>query len=240
MTAKTHYDNHLAAVYSWMTGDVHAPASVFFEWLTEQGLGQGNGRKAADLGSGNGVHTIALARAGYCVTAIDFNRLLLDELRSNTSGMQVEAVEDDMLFLERHVAAADLITCCGDSILHLKNRDEVAMLLNRCFTVLQPGGKLVVSFRDYSVPLMGTERFIPVKSDENRILTCVLDYEDEYVTVTDLLHSHTPQGWKQEISAYRKVRIAPPEMEKLLVTAGFTVLFQGPAGRMVTILAQKE
>lgn len=35
----------------------------------------------------------------------------------------------------------------------------------------------MVSLRDYSEPLLGNQRFVPVRSDDMRLLTCLLEYE---------------------------------------------------------------
>ena len=55
---------------------------------------------------------------------------------------------------------------------------------------------------------MGNSRFIPVKSDENRIFTCFLEYTTNYVTVSDLLYEKEQTGWKQKVRSYNKVRIS--------------------------------
>jgi hypothetical protein len=66
------------------------------------------------------------------------------------------------------------------------------------------GGRFVTSFRDYSVPVQGEARFIPVGSDENRILRCVLDCSEAMVTVNDLLYERRDGVWDFRISAYHK------------------------------------
>jgi hypothetical protein len=53
-----------------------------------------------------------------------------------------------------------------------------------------------ISFRDYSKELIGIVRFIPLKSNENKLLTCILDYEDAFVNVTDLLYEKNNDVWK--------------------------------------------
>jgi len=55
-----------------------------------------------------------------------------------------------------------------------------------------------------STELINTQRFIPVKSDDNKILNCILEYDNDKVKVTDLLHEKTPKGWKQKESSYFK------------------------------------
>jgi hypothetical protein len=58
-------------------------------------------------------------------------------------------------------------------------------------------------FRDYAKPLQGDVRFIHVKSDEERILTCVLEYEESFVRVTDLLYEKTDGTWTQKVGVIK-------------------------------------
>jgi hypothetical protein len=73
------------------------------------------------------------------------------------------------------------------------NRKEhkVHKLISTAASALEPNGHFVITFRDYSSALAAQERFIPVRSDESRILTCFLEYADSHLTVHDLLHELT-------------------------------------------------
>ena len=58
--------------------------------------------------------------------------------------------------------------------------------------------------------LTGTARFLPVRADDQRILTCFLEYGPSHVTVHDLLHEREAGGaWRLQTSAYRKLRLSP-------------------------------
>jgi hypothetical protein len=64
------------------------------------------------------------------------------------------------------------------------------------------GGAFIVTFRDYSLALIGEKRFIPVRSDADRMLTCFLEYDDDAVTVHDIPHERDGTAWQQRVSAY--------------------------------------
>ena len=66
-------------------------------------------------------------------------------------------------------------------------------LLNQERFSLARHGHLILTFRNYSLALTGNQRFIPVKSDENRILTCVIDWLD----LPGLSHEQVEE-WLQE------------------------------------------
>ncbi|MCK9407771.1 MAG: hypothetical protein WCX28_01270 [Bacteriovoracaceae bacterium] len=60
----------------------------------------------------------------------------------------------------------------------------------RFFSVQTDSFHQLLTFRDYSTELTGNSRFIPVKSDASQILTCILEYSSETVTVTDQKMTH--------------------------------------------------
>jgi len=89
-------------------------------------------------------------------------------------------------------------------------------------------------------PLVGDQRFIPVRSDDTRILTCFLEYEADAVLVHDILHQRTPQGWQTRVSHYRKLRLAPEHLSAVLVSHGFSVRRDAAARGMVRLVAQRR
>lgn len=240
MTVKEHYGRHLGNFYSWMIGDFETKRKEFQEFLSSQGITPKTTQTALDLGAGHGIQSVALANLGFDVTAVDFNEQLLKELDFHTMGMRVHIIRGDIRTVERFKKLRpELVVCWGDTLTHLDNKNEIAKFIHDVSSTLESGGKLLLSFRDYSTTLSGDSRFIPVKSDDTKILTCVLDYQDEFVTVTDLLHERTETGWQQKVSSYRKVRIAPEEVLQILAANGLTVRFQETARGMVTVLAEK-
>lgn len=117
-----------------------------------------------------------------------------------------------------------------------------AVMYNLALSLYNKGFKVTGSddeIRDYSNPLEGIERFIPVKSDENKILTCVLDYEDDYVNVTDLLYEKTEGEWNTKVSSYRKVRLLKHDVIKQLENLGMRIDSCDVINRLVTIIATK-
>jgi cyclopropane fatty-acyl-phospholipid synthase-like methyltransferase len=239
MTVKAHYDNHLAGFYSWMTGDLFAKAAEFETFLRQNGL-SGSGT-ALDLGCGHGIQSIALAKAGYTVKAVDFSRDLLNELNANKEHLPIETLEADITDLKQFNGSnPSLIVCCGDTLPHLESRQNIAIFLEGITGLLSSGGNLVLSFRDYTTAQEGDRRFIPVKSDENRILTCFLEYTEDSVRVTDLLHERNADSWVQKISSYNKVRVNPAEINDHLMELGMIVSLAEPINRLFTIIAVKH
>ena len=164
----------------------------------------------------------------------------MGELKLNSKRLNVKILIDDIKNVKQlsHIKP-ELIVCCGDTISHLDNTNEINNFISDISETLITGGKLILSFRDYSEELTGDKRFIPVKSDEGRILTCMLEYERESVRVTDLFYEKTESGWIQRISSYNKVRISTDEVIKFLEAAGFKIHFNKILKGMSTIIAAK-
>lgn len=240
MTVKEHYDNHLGNFYSWMLGDFDTNEEKMREFFAAHGIASQTNQTALDLGCGNGIQSIALAKLGYKVKAVDFNAQLLDELNEHKSHYEIEVINSDIInYLNSVNKNFSLITCMGDTILHLESRDWVKEFIKLCYENLEPGGKLILSFRDYTNELKGEARFIPVKSNDTRVMTCFLEYSDEYVNVTDLLYEKINGEWMQFVSSYKKVRVLPEEIEKYLMDTGLEIESNEVLNRMIYLIANK-
>jgi SAM-dependent methyltransferase len=240
-SAREHYENHLGPVYAWMVGDLDAATAAARAQLRTLGLLEGAGRLALDLGAGPGVHAIALADAGYGVTAIDTCAELLAELRARAGPRAIRCINDDLRQLRRYCEGPlDVIVCMGDTLPHLESLEAVELLFEAIADALKPGGVFVATFRDYAGrQLEGVDRFLPVRQDERRILTCFLEYGDTTVTVHDLLHDRTETGWTLRVSSYSKLRLRPEWTRSALNRLGLiATLGPGPSG-MVQLEARR-
>lgn len=241
MQVKEHYENHLANFYSWMLGDLESKSTDFKSFLAENGIEPNKTKVAIDLGAGNGVQSIALKELGFEVTAVDFNQQLLDELQSNKKGVGINVELSDIKNVLRFKdLKPELIICCGDTITHLESKEQIENIIEDAKDTLSANGDLVLSFRDYSGELNDSQRFIPVKSSADRILTCILEYGTEKLKVTDLLHEKINDEWTQKVSSYEKVRVSPQEVVGFLEKSGMEIKFNEPINRMQTIIAKKK
>lgn len=239
-TAHDHYEHHLAPIYVWMAGGYEPALQAGDAEITTLGLPLARGDFVLDLGAGFGMHAIPLARAGARVTAIDSSAELLRTLTQLGSGLPVQAVKDDLLNFEHHLAQVPAaILCMGDTITHLPSFDAVASLVEKAATALRAGGMFVISLRDYSSPLSGDRRFIHVRSDETRALTCFLEYEPDFVRVHDIIHERTAAGWQARVSHYPKLRLPPEHLIGNLESRGFEVRRQSGMHGMVRLIAQR-
>jgi SAM-dependent methyltransferase len=241
-SVKEHYANHLANIYVWMVGGIEAALVRGHAEIDAICPQSSVGLTAIDLGAGFGMHAIPLARRGYSVVAVDSSAILLAVLSNHAAALPVRTVEDDLLAFPEHLdKKVDLVLCMGDTLTHLPDQESVAHLFSRVDESLQPGGNFIATFRDYTQPLFGASRFISVKSDSGRILTCFLEYSSDHVTVHDLLHEQDATAtWRMRVSAYRKCILSPAWVSAALEARGFSVRVEpGPTG-MVRVIATRR
>lgn len=221
---KHHYDTLLGEIYGWVAGDFREKVNQTREFFIKNSIKPSSTHLAIDLGSGHGIQSAALAEIGFNVTAVDFNEKLLLELKQNTAN-KVKTINRDITeFRYPLEIKPEAIVCMGDTLTHLPSINEASRLIGNAAENLDNNGRLVLSYRDLSKEITGISRFIPVKSDDTRILTCFLEYFDSYVMINDILHEKINDKWETKVSSYQKLRLPLTEIEK--ITEGFGLSFE--------------
>jgi SAM-dependent methyltransferase len=234
-----HYEKMLASIYSWTSGSAEAALEAGKAEIDELGLQLPPGALVVDLGAGFGSHAVPLARAGARVLAVDSSAGLLAELKRLAGNLPVTVVQDDLLSFRAHLTEkAAAVLCMGDTLTHLPEHHLVDFLVQEVHESLAPGGHFVLTFRDYSEPLRDEARFIPIRSDERRILTCFLEYEEDTVVVHDILHERAGDAWETRVSSYRKLRLAPDRVIASLETIGFETRRENASRGMVRVVGK--
>jgi SAM-dependent methyltransferase len=247
-----HYEDLLAQNYTWMLGDdIEATARGQRALLEKIGIAESPGHDgsslAIDIGCGSGAQALALADLGFAtVVGVDSDEALLAELRVHAADRpEVRTVRDDGVHAVEALtpASVDTLVCMGDTVLHLPTKEAVERLIVGAATALRPGGSVVLTYRDLTRPLEGVDRFIPVRSSEDRIMLCFLDYAaDDVVAVHDVIYTHADGGWEMQASSYPKLRLAPAWIIDRLSDAGLQVTHhqQQPSGIWATVAQRPE
>lgn len=243
-TPAGHYEALLAEHYTWMFG-VPFEAKVAEQRQLLERLGvraARGGASAVDLGCGPGFQSLALAGLGFSVSAIDTSARLLDELRAHAGTHPIRAVEGDLLDFMRNAAAASaaVVVCMGDTLTHVESRDAITRLFRDVARILEPGGVVVLTWRDLGTELHGTDRFILVNGDSDRVMTCFLEYANQDVVVVhDLVHRREADGrWTLQKSSYPKLRLPADWVASALEDAGLALEHRS-TGRMTEVAARR-
>jgi predicted TPR repeat methyltransferase len=236
-TVREHYDEVLSQHYSRMFGEFEAKVAEQQALLEHLGINprQGGGL-AVDLGCGSGFQSIALARLGFRVLAIDSHRLLA-ELNERVRGLPVAAIAGDI----RDVAAltptaVEVVVCMGDTLSHLEGEGNLERVFAGVAARLVVGGRFVLTFRDLSGERHELDRFIPLCSSDDLIMACFLEYKPTSVKVHDLIWVRQPDGWRFRKGVYRKLRLTPAAVVRQLEKAAFTVERHDALTGMVTLV----
>lgn len=222
LSVEEHYESLLSDVYTWLMGGFEEAKKNNVEFFSKRNITPLYSGVAFDLGAGSGFQSIPLAELGFSVTAIDLSQKLLNELKLNSNGISVNTINDNILNFPNYVNnQCELIVCMTDTITHLKSKDDALKIFQDSFNSLENNGKLILTFRDLSNELQDTDRFIPVRSDENIIFTCFLEYEPETVKIHDVVYIKDHHTWKLNKSCYRKIRLSVSWVEQQLSKIGF-------------------
>lgn len=222
-----------------MFGDFDQMVKRQKDFFTTNQLRPMSTKVAIDLGAGPGFQSMALDQLGFSVLAVDFSEELLAELIKKNS--QIETRTTDLRDLSYASSMApELIVCMGDTLTHLSDLLEVRALIMNCYSALVLSGKLVFTYRDLSSPLIDTDRFIPVKSDDERILTCFLEDLGETVKVTDLFYQKIEGNWQLKKSSYTKIKITASWLKFEMESLGFNVELSRLSSGMEVVIAQKK
>jgi len=236
-----HYERLLAEHYTWMFGVPFEQRVAQQRQLLEPLVPGSPLALAVDLGCGPGFQSIALAQLGANqVLALDSSPALLGELASRKANLPIEPVCCELP--ETPVggaASAQVVVCMGDTITHLNSRADVQRLFGEVRRILAPGGVFVLTYRDLSSIPTGVDRFIAIRSDDRKIMTCFLEEESaEVIRVHDLIHRRTEQGWVLQKSSYPKLRLPCDWIEDSLFAARLSPHLHAPTSGMQVISAK--
>ena len=238
--AHEHYERLLARHYTWMSGDFDDAVAREDAVFERFGIAPESSGTAVDLGCGSGFQSIALAGRGFRVRAIDLSETLLGELQEHAGSLPIAPLRGDIRDVASLAArGAELVVCMGDTLTHLPTITDIRNVLAGCRYILAQSGALVLTFRDLTRELTGTDRFIPLRADDDRIMTVALEYEAEHVLVTDLVHVRDEAGWQLHAGSYRKLRLDEREACELVQHSGLTVEHRETRDGVVTIVARK-
>jgi 2-polyprenyl-3-methyl-5-hydroxy-6-metoxy-1,4-benzoquinol methylase len=236
-----HYDNILRDSYSWMFGDFDAKVSQTERFFNELNLTPSLNRLAVDIGAGSGFQTIPLLRRGFAVHSVDVSAALLKELQSRVVSQSLFIHQQEAtVFLSLFESSIELLVCMGDTLTHFASRAAVTEFFGRAHHKLLSGGQMILSFRNYANAKNGHSEIISVRTEAERSLSCILDYYQEYLRVTDVIREYEGGEWKTRRGIYHKLRLSPQWVEAELKQIGFKAAQVATKDDFILVSAQKN
>lgn len=173
-----------------------------------------------DLCCGPGRFALPLAEKGFRITAVDANRLFLDELRKRAeqSALNLEIVESDMrdyVQAEKFDAAINTFTSLG----YFDDPAEDRRVIENLYTSLKPGGRLLLDTISREWILANFQ-----KSDWQEIDGWFLLEEREFIDNTTRLRNRWVVVRDGKVKEFRFVlrMYSPAELMQLLRDVGFS------------------
>jgi SAM-dependent methyltransferase len=118
------------------------------------------GARILDAACGIGTQTLGLAQLGYSVTASDLAPAAVARARAEAQRRDLQvtfAVADLRQLSTVFTTPFAAVVACDNAVPHLLSDDDIRTAFAECRRVLDPGGALLISVRDYA----GTERRSP-------------------------------------------------------------------------------
>lgn len=107
----------------------------------------GAGSKVLEVGAGTGRYSIALAKEGMKVTAVELVESNLEVLRENSRGIGgIESYQGDATDLSRFADGSFDMTLVLGPMYHLYEQEEVHRAIDEAIRVTKPGGVIMYAF----------------------------------------------------------------------------------------------
>lgn len=105
------------------------------------------GAKILEIGAGTGRYSIALAKAGYEVTAVELVENNLKVLKKNSNGISnIQSYQGDALDLSRFEDNSFDVTLLFGPLYHLYEPQDVQKAIDEAIRVTKPGGVILTAF----------------------------------------------------------------------------------------------
>lgn len=151
--------------------------------------------KVLDLACGTGTYSIALAQKGHRVDGIDLGEDMIAQAKGK-GGLFADFVVGDMMkikniFLEKKY---DFIFCIGNSLVHLKNKERIEILIQDVFDMLIDEGALVIQIINYDRVIKNNVISLPTIDRYDKGIKFIRNYnyrkdEDKIEFKTELIIS---------------------------------------------------
>lgn len=106
-----------------------------------------DGDRVLEIGAGTGRYSVALAREGYAVSAVELVESNLETLKTNAAGLaNIAAFQGDALDLGRFADNSFDVTLCFGPMYHLYETEDCHRALDEAIRVTKPGGVILVAF----------------------------------------------------------------------------------------------
>jgi SAM-dependent methyltransferase len=185
-----------------------------------------------DVSCGIGAQSLALASAGFQVTASDLSPASVARAREEAArrGLSIPFSVCDMRHAyDHHGGGFDVVLSGGNAVPHLLDDQSILDALGQFYACLRPGGGCLITMRQYDHEERGTNLFKPFgvrqEGDERSIIFHVWDFDgpDYYDFAMYFVQENLRTGaLTTRVARSRYYAISPDHLVSLVAAAGFT------------------
>lgn len=184
-----------------------------------------------DVSCGIGAQSLALAGAGFQVTASDLSPASVARAREEAArrGLDISfSVGDMRRAYDHHGGGFDVVLSAGNAVPHLLDDQSIIDTLGQFYACLRPGGGCLITTRQYDQEERGTNLFKPFgvrqEGEERTIIFQVWDFDgpDYYDFAMFFVQENVrTRAITTRVSRSRYYAISPDHLVSLVAQAGF-------------------
>ena len=182
-----------------------------------------SGARVLDCACGIGTQAIGLAMRGYDVVGADLSPMAAARagVEATARGMSLPSLAADMRALPFADSSFDVVLAADNALPHLLTSDDVLTALREMRRVLRPGGRLIISTRDYDAIRRERPLSTPPSVGPGRVVWFQLWHWDNDHYELEMFQLHETESWRGVVSKTRYWAITRDEVTELAERAGF-------------------
>lgn len=180
------------------------------------------GARVLDCACGIGTQAIGLAMRGYEVVGADLSPKAAARavVEASARGVALRALASDMRALPFADGSFDVVLAADNALPHLLTSDDVLAALREMRRVLRPGGRLIISTRDYDTIRRERPLSTPPSVGPGRVVWFQLWHWDNDQYELEMFQLHEADSWRVVVGKARYWAITRHELTELAERAG--------------------
>ncbi|MFI6101559.1 methyltransferase domain-containing protein [Lentzea sp. NPDC051213] len=181
------------------------------------------GARVLDCACGIGTQAIGLAMRGYEVVGTDLSPMAASRAVAEASarGVSLPVSAADMRSLPFADDSFDVVLAADNALPHLLTSDDFMRALREMRRVLRPGGRLIISTRDYDTLRRERPLSTPPSVGPGRVVWFQLWHWDGDQYELEMFRLHEADSWRVVVGKARYWAITRHEVTELVERAGF-------------------
>jgi glycine/sarcosine N-methyltransferase len=199
-------------------------------FLTSQ-LREIGANSVLDAACGTGMHTLALAQAGFKAAGADLSAGMIARARENAQTSALDILFKTAGFGELvaafGAASFDALFCLGNSLPHLLTPQLLSAALADFSLVLKPGGLVIIQNRNFEAVMMKRQRWMePQSAREGQtewLFQRFYDFEPDGLLTFNVvtLRREETGNWVQSVQSTQLRPLLSAELQVAFQEAGF-------------------